>query len=97
MNRETVNGKPVVHFIGSLEYHKLIDSETANEVEIAVVYGVQDHPRLGRLSWRTPVYTSEVLVKCEDGSAFETRNTFYRRLDTTGKTWSEEGQGPSLG
>lgn len=78
--REYVNGKPVVHFIGAVHFKEYIDSETAQKVEIGIVYGVQNHPRLGRVSMMQPVYTSAVELKCEDGKSFETRNTFYRAI-----------------
>lgn len=96
--RETVNGKPVVHFSGSVTFHPAYDKETGEKREYAVVYGVQDHPRLGRQKMQ-PVYTSMIELKCEDGKSFETANTFYKRVEASsaGRTWGNEGSGPSLG
>lgn len=75
-NREFVNGKVVVNFTGDVEFHKLFNTETGKQVEVATVFGVLDHPRLG---FQHVVYTSEVVLKCEDEKSFETVNTFYRR------------------
>jgi hypothetical protein len=48
-----------------------------NEVMVATVYGVMDHPRLGR---QNHVFTSLVKVANHTYDEFETLNTIYRRL-----------------
>lgn len=67
--------KPIATFTGGPTYYPVYDTETGQEREYAVVYGV-DHPRLGK---QDIAYTSLVEVKCEDGNSFETRNTLYKR------------------
>lgn len=71
--------KPIVHFRDGPEYRTLHNTETGQQVEVAIVYGVPDHPRLG---YQRMIHTSEVLTKCEDGLSFETRNTVYKKINT---------------
>jgi hypothetical protein len=62
--------KPVVHFTGDVMFPSYSSG--------AVVHGVLDHPRLGVMA---QVWTSEVLVICEDGKSFETLNTVYKQVE----------------
>lgn len=79
--------KPVVHYTGPVEYFDIaISDEVAGlytdmmdfegNISIARVYGVLDHPKLGR---ERMVRTSAIINKFDGG--FETLNTIYMKVD----------------
>jgi hypothetical protein len=69
MTEET--GKPVVHYIGDVQF----DNNMYPKYTVAHVYTL-DHPVFGRDNVRTSI----VLKQFPDGS-FETRNTIYRKAN----------------
>lgn len=68
--------KPVVHFLGQVEFQPAYNVDTGDDTEVAHVYAV-DHPRLGK----GVIRTSRIVKKFSDGS-FETLNTVYRPAKT---------------
>jgi hypothetical protein len=79
--------KPVVHYTGSVEYVDIpVPTEVAGlyldvmdavgNISIARVYGVLDHPKLGR---ERMVRTSAIINKFDGG--FETLNTIYMKAE----------------
>lgn len=64
--------KALVHYRGSCEFR-----EHPSGVEVATVYDVINHPKLGH---QPVVYTSQVINKYDD-DVFETLNTLYVKVD----------------
>jgi hypothetical protein len=64
--------KPIVHYRGDCDFR-----EHPSGVEVATIYDVVNHPRLGH---QRVVYTSEVINKYDDG-VFETLNTLYVKVN----------------
>jgi hypothetical protein len=79
--------KPVVHYTGPVEYVDVaVPEEVAGlytdimnlegSISIARVYGVLDHPKLGK---ERMVRTSAIVNKFDGG--FETLNTIYMKVE----------------
>lgn len=65
-----MNTKPTVHYTGSFRIHYLTDYKCY----VATVYGVLDHPILGR---ERSIHTSQVLSVDFETGIIETRNTLF--------------------
>lgn len=68
--------KPIAYFRGPVDFRPYVDTESGETKHVAIVQDV-DHPRF--VGPQPVLYTSEVLLQCEDGQSFETRNTIYKR------------------
>ena len=68
--------KKVVHYAGDVHFFPRT-SRDGREWEMAIVENVLDHPEVTK---GNAAYTSEIVLKCEDGKVFETANTIYKPI-----------------